>query len=89
VVIRVGVVDAETAGGLIPLVTQEIDAQRVCFEPSAQQVCIEVERNPDQALVRILNVVEEWLSACGHSPTQVEIDDHTYVLGPKAAGVAS
>jgi hypothetical protein len=89
VVIRVGVVDPETAGGLIPLVAQEVDAERVCFEPSSQQVCIEVERNPDQTLVRILNLVEEWLGAGGHAPTRVEIDDHTYVLGAKTtAGVA-
>jgi hypothetical protein len=88
VVIRVGVVDAETAGGLIPILAQSVEAERVCFEPSSQQVCIDVERNPDQALVRVLNLVEEWLGAGGHPPTHVEIDDHTYVLGAKPTGAA-
>jgi len=88
VVIRVGVVDAETAGGLIPLLVQSVDAERVCFEPASQKVCIEVETNPDRTLVTILNLVEEWLGDGGHAPTHVEIDDHTYVLGAKPTGAA-
>lgn len=87
-VIRVGVVDTETAGGLIPLLAQAVEVEHVCFEPSSQQVCIEVETNPDRTLVTILNLVEEWLGDGGHAPTHVEIDDHSYVLGAKATGAA-
>jgi len=32
----------------------------------------------------VLNLLESWLGAGGHPPTNVEIDDHSYVIG--AAG---
>ena len=52
-VVRVGVVDEDSAAGLIPLLVKEVDAERICFETASQQLCIEIERNHDQAVVRI------------------------------------
>jgi hypothetical protein len=89
-VVRVTVVDSDSAGGLIRRLVQEIEAERVRFESERQQVCIEVMRNSDQALGRILTVVEQWLGDGGRAPTDVQIDEHRYVLGaapaPEAIG---
>jgi hypothetical protein len=87
--VRVGVIDEDSAAGLIPLLVKEVEAERVCFETSSQQLCIEVERNPDEALVRLLNVVERWLGDGGRAPTTIEIDERSYVLGAQATGVTA
>jgi hypothetical protein len=87
VVVRVTVFDADSAGGLIKQLVREVDAEDVCFEPDEQRVCISVETRPEHTVGRILSVVESWLVGGGRETTNVEIDDHTYVLGaPAAAG---
>ena len=43
---------------------------------------IDLEKNPDETLGEVLNLLESWLGASGHPPTNVEIDDHRYVLSP-------
>jgi hypothetical protein len=40
-----------------------------------------VEKNRDETLVEVLNLLESWLGADGLPPTNVEIDDHRYLLG--------
>jgi hypothetical protein len=85
VVVRVSVVGAGSAGGLIRELAQA-EAGEVRFEPARQQVCIDVGTDPDGTLVRILDTVEAWLRAGDRAPTSVQIDDHEYVLGPAAAG---
>ena len=80
-VVRVSVVDAEAAEGLMQRILREVDVQDVNFEHGEQRVRIDVERNPDETLVEVLNLLESWLGAGGHPPTSVEIDDHRYVLG--------
>jgi hypothetical protein len=80
-VVRVTVMDADAAAGLMERLTREVELEDVSFDASRQQVLLEVEKNPDHTLVRILNLVEQWLGADGRAPTDVEIDDHRYVLG--------
>jgi hypothetical protein len=80
-VVRVSVVDAEAAVGLMQRILREVDVQDVNFEHAQQRVRIDVQRNPDETLVEVLNLLESWLGADGHPPTDVEIDDHRYVLG--------
>ena len=80
-VVRVTVVDAEQAEGLMQLVRREVDVEDVEFEQARQQVRIEVERNPDETLGIVLNLLESWLGEGGREPTSVEIDDRRYVLG--------
>jgi hypothetical protein len=80
VVVRVTVEDRNTSAELIRLLVREIDARKLCFEPERRQVLIEVGKDPDRALVQILNVVEAWLGDGGREPTKVDIDGHTYVL---------
>jgi hypothetical protein len=80
-VVRVTVMDADAAAGLMSRLEQEVELQDVTFDASRQQVLLEVAKNPDQTLVRILNLVEQWLGADDRAPTDVEIDDHRYVLG--------
>jgi hypothetical protein len=80
-VVRVTVVDAEQAEGLVQLVRREVDVEDVEFEQARQQVRIEVERNPDETLGIVLNLLESWLGEGGREPTSVEIDDRRYVLG--------
>jgi hypothetical protein len=80
-VVRVSVVDAEAAAGLMQRILREVDVHDVNFEQAQQLVRIEVGRNPDETLVEVLNLLESWLGAGGHPPTSVEIDDHRYVLG--------
>ena len=80
-VVRVTVVDATAAAGLMGRLTREVELETVSFDPLRQQVLLEVEKNPDQALGRILNLVQQWLGADGRTPTDVEIDERRYVLG--------
>jgi len=83
-VVRVTVVDADQAAVLMQRVRQMVNVEDVEFEQARQQVRIDVEKNPDETLGEVLNLLESWLGAGGHPPTNVEIDDHSYVIG--AAG---
>jgi hypothetical protein len=78
--VRVTVLDTAAATGLMERLAQEVEIERVSFDASRQQVLLEVERNPDQAIGKILNLLEQWLRDGGRAPTAVEIDDHRYVL---------
>jgi hypothetical protein len=80
-IVRVTVVDADQAGILIDRVRDEVDVEEVEFDPARHQVRIDVERNPDETLTSVLNLLENWLGAAGHPPTSVEIDERRYVLG--------
>jgi hypothetical protein len=80
-VVRVTVVDGTAAAGLMGRLAREVELETVSFDPLRQQVLLEVEKNPDQALGRILNLVQQWLGADGRTPTDVEIDERRYVLG--------
>jgi hypothetical protein len=86
VVVRVSVVHSSSAGDPIRPLGEEVEAEQVCFESARQQVCVEAAGNRDRALVRILNVVEDWLGGGGHAPTAVEIDERSYVLASRLAG---
>ncbi|HEY4348299.1 MAG TPA: hypothetical protein VGM80_11985 [Gaiellaceae bacterium] len=80
-VVRVSVVDADAAAGLVDRLQREVDVADVGFEPGRLQVRIDLERKPDETLGEVLNLLESWLGAGGHAPASVEIDDHSYVLG--------
>jgi hypothetical protein len=80
-VVRVTVVDADQAEGLVQRVRREVDVEQVEFEQTRQQVRIEVARNPDETLGVVLSLLESWLGENGREPTSVEIDDRRYVLG--------
>jgi hypothetical protein len=83
-VVRVTVIDEAKAAELMQRLACEVDVRDVGFEQDRQQVRIEVGRNPDETLVEVLNLLENWLGTGGFPPTNVEIDEHRYVLG--AAG---
>ena len=80
-IVRVSVVDVERAVVLMQRIRTEVDVQDVNFEQERQQVRIDVEKNRDETLVEVLNLLESWLGADGLPPTNVEIDDHRYLLG--------
>jgi type II secretory pathway component PulL len=80
-IVRVSVVDAERAVALMQRIRSEVDVEEVNFEQDRQQVRIDVEKNRDETLVEVLNLLESWLGADGLPPTNVEIDDHRYLLG--------
>jgi len=80
-IVRVSVVDAERAIALMQRIRSEVGVDHVDFEQDRQQVRIDVEKNPDETLVEVLNLLESWLGADGLPPTNVEIDDHRYLLG--------
>jgi hypothetical protein len=80
-VVRVSVADAEAGVALMQRILREVDVRDVNFEHAQQLVRIDVEQNPDETLVEVLNLLESWLGAGGHPPTSVEIDEHLYVLG--------
>lgn len=80
-VVRVTVGDAEAAAGLMQRIVREVDVEDVNFDAARQQVLIEVRKSPDETIVGILNLVENWLGSGDRAPTNVEIDDHQYVLG--------
>lgn len=80
-IVRVSVVDAERAARLMQRIRSEVAVEDVHFEQERQQVRIDVEKNRDETLVEVLNLLESWLGADGLPPTNVEIDDHRYLLG--------
>jgi hypothetical protein len=80
-VVRVSVVDTDAAAGLMQRVRCEVTVAQVEFDPARQEVCIEIEKQPDETLVEVLNLLENWLGAGRRPPTSVEIDDHRYLLG--------
>src|SRR5439155_15961536 len=69
-VIRVDVWDLSSAKSLVERLYQELDGEAVSLDTRRQQVCVDVRRNPDQTLVRALDVVESWLSASDSGPTK-------------------
>jgi hypothetical protein len=79
-------VDADSAEGLVERLTREVDAAAICFEPDRLQVCIELTREPDRNLGRVLNTVEDWLGDSDRVPTNIEIDGHAYLLGARVPG---
>jgi hypothetical protein len=81
VVVRVSVADAEAAVELMQSILREVDVQDVNFEDGQQQVRIDLQRNPDDGLVDVLNLLEGWLGAGSHPAANVGIDDHPYMLG--------
>jgi hypothetical protein len=80
-VVRVSVADAEAGVELMQRILREVDVRDVSLERGQRQVRIDLERHRGEGLVEVLNLLEGWLGAGGHSPTKVEIDDHSYVLG--------
>jgi len=83
VIARISVVDTDSAGDLIRRLVQDVEAEHVCFESERQQVCVEVQRNPDHTLGKVLSVVEDWLGETGRAPTTIEIDERSYILGAR------
>ena len=79
-VVRVTVVGADQAEGLVQRVRQELDVEDVEFEQARQQVRIEVAKNPDETLGVVLNLLETWLGEGGSAPTSVAIDNRQCVL---------
>jgi hypothetical protein len=79
-VVRVSVVDTDAAAELMQRVRCEVTVAQVEFDAARQEVRIEIEKQPDETLVEVLNLLENWLGASGHPPTSVEIDEHRYVL---------
>jgi hypothetical protein len=80
-VVRVVVVDADAAAGLMQRILNELDVEDVSFDSARQQVQIDVHKRPDETLVEVLNLLEDWLGDGRRAPTSVEIDDRRYVLG--------
>ena len=50
-VVRVSVVDTDAAAGLMQRVRCEVTVAQVEFDPARQEVCIEIEKQPDETLV--------------------------------------
>jgi hypothetical protein len=40
-----------------------------------------VHKRPDETLVEVLNLLEDWLGDGRRAPTSVEIDNRRYVIG--------
>jgi hypothetical protein len=80
-VVRVSVVAPDAAAGLMQSVRCEVTVAQVEFDAARQEVRIEIEKQPDETLVEVLNLLENWLGMGGRPPTSVEIDDHRYLLG--------
>ena len=86
-VVRVSVVDTDDCGRAdaeSPL--RGGRSHQVEFDAARQEVRIEDRgKQPDETLVEVLNLLENWLGIGGRPPTSVEIDDHRYLLGAAAS----
>jgi hypothetical protein len=82
--VLVTVAGDETAADLVERLEREVVAAEINFQDDGRRrICIELMAEPDRNLGRLLNVVEEWLGEDGRSPTNVEIDGHSYTLGAR------
>jgi hypothetical protein len=82
VVVRVEVGDAGSAGELIQRLLEEVEAGEVSFEVASRRVCVDLGKDPDQAVARVLRTVEDWLVDLGGIGAKVEIDGRSYALEP-------
>jgi hypothetical protein len=46
------------------------------------EVVVELDGNPERAIVDALNAVDRWLARIGIGETTVRLDGHTYTLTP-------
>ena len=81
ILVEVSTVEADAGLYLVERVERELGIEDVDFNAERMQVRIKVERSPDTSLLKLLNLLEEWLFVRGLAPTKVAIDDHEYVLG--------
>jgi hypothetical protein len=80
----VAVGDSGSAGELIRMLVERFDAGDVSFDAERRHVCIE-NSGSNRALLRALDVVEEWVTLHVGVPTTVELDGRPYTLGPAAS----
>lgn len=80
--VRVEVENAGSAGELIQRLLEEVEAAEVSFEAASRRVCIELGKDPDQAVARVLRTVEDWLADLGRIAAKVDIDGRSYTLEP-------
>jgi hypothetical protein len=83
--IRVAVEDSRSAGDLIRLLLVEFDAACVSFDGECRKVRIAPADDAERALVRALDVIEEWVTVREGSPATVEIEERSYTLGASGA----
>ena len=79
--VEVVVGDPGSAGDLIRMLLRQFDGEDVSFDAERGRVCFE-HRDTDGALVRLLDVAEEWVNVCNGAPARVEIDGRSYLLAP-------
>lgn len=77
--VQVAVPDSGSAGELIRMLLEELDGETVRFDAERRQVCID-ERG-DRALVRTLDVLEDWTMQTGVA-AKILVDGRSYTLHP-------
>jgi hypothetical protein len=80
--VQVAVEDSGSAGDLIRLLLDEFDAACVSFDAERGKVRIDADGDRDRALVRALDVIEEWVTVREGAPAKVEVEERSYTLGP-------
>jgi hypothetical protein len=81
IVVEVTTVDADSSQYLVERIQRELGIEDVDFNAERMQVRIRVGRTPDANLVKLLDLLKEWLFVRGLAPTKVAIDEHEYLLG--------
>ena len=66
------------------MLLEQFDAADVCFDAELRQVCVE-NGDSDRTLVRVLDVVEGWVTASRGEPTTIQVDGRSYTMGPAAS----
>jgi hypothetical protein len=79
--VEVVVGDSGSAGDLIRMLLEQFDGESVSFDAERGRVCFE-HRDTDGALLRVLDVAEEWVNVYNGAPTRVEIDGRSYLMAP-------
>jgi hypothetical protein len=79
--VEVLVGDSGSAGDLIRMLLEQFDGESVSFDAARRRVCLE-HRGTNGALLRVLDVAEEWVNVYHGAPARVEIDGRSYLLAP-------
>lgn len=78
--IGIAVPDATSAQRLVQRLLNVFDAGSVVLDDAAEEVRVQAERRPSQAVTEVLWAVTRWLDEGGVSTARVRLGDRSYTL---------
>jgi hypothetical protein len=77
---RVVVPDAASATSLAERLSVAIGSERISVRRHGQEVDVQVERDTDRSVLRILDTVERWYDQAGVGSVEMWLGERSYTL---------